>query len=565
MTKEEIQTLIASGESFDVEFKGEEKRPLSDGDLVEAVVCLANRSGERAGYLFVGVEDNGRVTGSRPRQEAGITDPIRVQAMISGRTRPALSVSVTRVTLDDKEVLIIEVPPVRQPVGTTDGKYLRRALGGDGKPACLPFHFHEMQSLQSSRGLLDYSAAVVPGASWTDLDPLEFERFRRSIRESEGRGDQALLKLSDLELAKVLGAVSSSDPLPVLRVLALLLFGREESLARYLPAHEAAFQQLQGQKVEVNDFARWPLLRVMDEFSSRFRARLEEEEILVDMVRVGIPNYPSAALREALANALIHRDYTRLGAVHVQWQVDRVEVGSPGGFPEGVRLDNLLVTQPRPRNPLLADAFKRAGLVERTARGIDMMYHALLRCGRQPPSYARSQETNVVVVMPGGKPDLDFARFVAEETGQGRDLGLDDLMVLRALADQGRLTLPEIAKLVQKSEEEAAIIVRLLIEAGYSRDSNRKGLISIFLSPALSKRFSRTIPVGSPELDDSQDMENKILDHLRKHGSISRGECSRLCDISTDQAFRLLQHLTQKGVAVMVNGKTKGARYQLLR
>jgi ATP-dependent DNA helicase RecG len=85
----------------------------------------------------------------------------------------------------------------------------------------------------------------------------------------------------------------------------------------------------------------------------------------VGLLRVGVPDYSERALREALANALIHRDYQRLGAVHFQWHPDRIEVSSPGGFPEGVRLDNLLVTAPRPRNPLLADAFKRAGIVER--------------------------------------------------------------------------------------------------------------------------------------------------------------------------------------------------------
>ena len=97
MTESELRTLISAGESFDVEFKGEERRPLSDTDLVEAVVCLANRPGDRSGYLLVGVEDNGTITGARPRHEAGNTDPLRIQALISGRTRPSLSVQASLV------------------------------------------------------------------------------------------------------------------------------------------------------------------------------------------------------------------------------------------------------------------------------------------------------------------------------------------------------------------------------------------------------------------------------------------------------------------------------------
>ena len=105
----------------------------------------------------------------------------------------------------------------------------------------------------------------------------------------------------------------------------------------------------------------------------------------VNIFRIGIPDYSEQALREGLANALIHRDYSRLGAVHVQWQEDRIEISNPGGFPEGVRLDNLLVTPPRPRNPSLVDAFKRAGIVERTARGIDTIFFEQLRNGRPAP------------------------------------------------------------------------------------------------------------------------------------------------------------------------------------
>ena len=69
------------------------------------------------------------------------------------------------------------------------------------------------------------------------------------------------------------------------------------------------------------------------------------------MTRIGVPDYSERAFREGIANALIHRDYTRLGTTYVQWREDRIEISSPGGFPLGVRLDNLLVTEPRPSQP----------------------------------------------------------------------------------------------------------------------------------------------------------------------------------------------------------------------
>lgn len=64
-------------------------------------------------------------------------------------------------------------------------------------------------------------------------------------------------------------------------------------------------------------------------------------------------------------------------------------MSNPGGFVEGVSLDNLLTTEPRPRNPRLADAFERVGLVERTGRGVDLIYRGLLRFGRASPDLAQ--------------------------------------------------------------------------------------------------------------------------------------------------------------------------------
>jgi ATP-dependent DNA helicase RecG len=72
MNPDRLLELIADGETLDVEFKGEKNAPLSDRALVEAIVCLANRPGEEIGYLIVGVEDDGQITGSRARHEGGI-------------------------------------------------------------------------------------------------------------------------------------------------------------------------------------------------------------------------------------------------------------------------------------------------------------------------------------------------------------------------------------------------------------------------------------------------------------------------------------------------------------
>ncbi len=337
MTPEEVRNLIGRGETINVEFKGERSGPLKDRDLVEAVVCLANRQGHDWGYLFVGVEDDGSITGARPRHEHSTTNISRVAAMIGSRTHPAIACRVEEVMILGKPLLVFHIPRAGSPVGTSDGKYLRRRLDGKGNPECIPFHYHEMQSYISGRGGPEYLTLSVPEATWEDLDLLEFERSRRTIRESHGMGDQTLISLSDRELARALGVVDGPMDHPEIRLLALLLFGKEESLRRFLPSHEVAFQELSETQVVVNDFFRWPLLRVMDELLGRFRARYREKEIQVGFKRIGIPDYSEKAFREAVANALIHRDYTRLNPFISSGERTASRSVAPEGFPKGCR------------------------------------------------------------------------------------------------------------------------------------------------------------------------------------------------------------------------------------
>lgn len=559
--KERLCELIAQGESLAVEFKGEERGQISDDELVEMVICLANRAGQDMGYLLVGVEDDGRVTGAKPRHGDRI-DPLRVQALIANRTRPSLACRTEVIELDGKPVLVIEVPPARTPVGTTAGVYKRRAIGGHGRPECLPYHFHEMQAHLADRGVQDYSTLVVPEARWQDIDPLEIERFRRFIRESKGQGDSSLLNLPDVELAKALGAVEANHEVTAIRVLALLLFGKEEALRRFLPTHEVAFQVLLNTEILVNDFFRWPLLRVMEEILTRFRARYHEQELMIGLLRIGVPEYSERAFREAVANALLHRDYTQLGAVHIQWYEDRIEISNPGGFPEGVRLDNLLVTPPRPRNPALADAFKRAGIVERTGRGIDIIFTEQLRNGRPAPSYEKSTSNSVVVALSGGKANLAFVRLIAGEQERiGRTLGLDELLILNHLWQERRLTSAEAAQLIQKTGKDARAVLERLVEAGLVEARGERKGRAYHLSAATYRRLGEEAAYVRQRGFEPLQQEQMVLQYARTHGRITRRETAELCQLGPYQATRLLNRLVHKGVLVR-RGQRKGTWYE---
>ena len=299
----------------------------------------------------------------------------------------------------------------------------------------------------------------------------------------------------------------------------------------------------------------------MDELLGRFRARYRETEIQVGFKRVGIPGYSEKAFREAVANALIHRDYTRLNAVYIQWRKDRLEISSPGGLPEGVSMETLLVTAPHPRNPKLADAFKRAGYVERTARGIDTIFFEQLRNGRSVPSYDRTTSTDVVLVLSGRPPDLPFVRMVAEEGLAGRPLDLDDLLILRAWWDSGPLSLEDAARIVQKSPGEVQ---------GKLDDLKRRNLhvkrIELSATDSLEFKDKASITVRIPSRITNETrkiLEEKLLVFVEKKGLISRAEVASFLHISDDQAYRLLLKLVEKGKLAKVGEVGRAVQYNL--
>jgi ATP-dependent DNA helicase RecG len=332
MTEQALRALIAAGETLTVEFKSDQG-PLSDSELIEAIACLANG---RGGTLLIGIEDDGRVTGLHPRHQ---THPAHLAALVASRTVPPLAAEAEFVNLPEGKIAVLTVPAAHQPVSTSDGRLLTRYWNVHGRPGCRPLYAYELTNWLAERGQADATALVLPDATWDDLDPLEFARLRRMTQENFG--DRTLLELSEREVAAALGLVRGDDGHLTPTVAGLLLVGKEEALRHHLPAHEVAFQVLRGLDVAVNEFRRWPLLRIQEWLMEAIGVRNEEQELMVGGVRIGVPRYDRAGIREAINNALIHRDYTQLGAVHVQLRDDHARVGNPGGFVQGVRPDNL--------------------------------------------------------------------------------------------------------------------------------------------------------------------------------------------------------------------------------
>lgn len=117
-------------------------------------------------------------------------------------------------------------------------------------------------------------------------------------------------------------------------------------------------------EITTNEQLRLPLFRAAERIKDLIDVRNSEQELMVGLHRVGVPRLLSGIVREAVANALIHRDYSELGPISVRLSEDQLRVASPGGFPPGITFKSFL-EESKPRSVVLADAFKRAGLVDR--------------------------------------------------------------------------------------------------------------------------------------------------------------------------------------------------------
>ncbi|WP_245851775.1 DNA glycosylase AlkZ-like family protein [Mobilicoccus massiliensis] len=526
------------------------KSHLNDRELTKAVACLANAQG---GTLLLGVDDDGQVVGARDRP-GGHRDPVRVAAYVQNSTDPPLGVEARLEDIEGRAVFRIDVPRATPgPVATKDGYYTKRVLDTLGQPQCVPMSPQEIVSLGMLTRGQDYAAAAATGATHADLDPAEFDRYRRLCSLT---GDSTA-SLQDEDILRALGLVPIGSPLSL---GAILLFGRPAAISRWVPNAEFVFQDLRKGESAANDRIVGPLLRVSETLQALIDARNSVTELMAGIHRVEVSLIPSVTRREAVANAIVHRDYSALGPTRVQIDDAEFVVSSPEGLPPGVTIQNIL-NESRPRSPILADAFKRAGLVERKGKGVNEMFEQQLRAGRDAPSYARSTTNSVMVSVPLGTADLDLVRFLLTfENEQQRPLGLDQLRVMHEIKEMGSATPGELAVSLSMLPAVARNTSTQLVEMGILEARGVGRSRRLHLTPRfydLAQDRSAYVRVKGADPIQQQRM---IRDYVDAYGSITRSQAAGLCQLSPTQARAVLKRMVDRDELRLV-GERRGAKY----
>lgn len=548
-----MSRTIPIKETLSIEFKSDVKK-YADADLFEDVVAFANTEG---GDLYLGVEDDGTITGVHKEH----SNPVTLGAYIANNTVPPIS---TRCEIIDEEkpILKISVPKSYGGIAATrSGKMLRRRMKIDNTPENVPMYPTEIATRLSDLRMLDYSTMIILEGSLSDIDPLELERLRHIILSYDG--DKSLLELDDLELLKALGFAREQNGTVYPTIAGILMVGKVPSIKRFVPTGISSFQVLEGTNVRVNEDYTLPVLAAIEKIISHADVWNPEQELEMGLFRMPAPEFDKRALREAVVNAFCHRDYSIMGRVRVAIADEGITIANPGGFIEGVTLQNLLVAEPHGRNQLLADALKRVGLAEKTGRGIDRIYEGSLIYGRNLPDYSNSTSKTVSLFIPRSKPDVQLARLISDEQNRiGRPLPVNTLLVLNMLKEIPRSDAKQIAEAVNLSE----VIVKTVLDKAVENDiveayGSGRGR-NYILSHKLYQDKGKTIGyVRQKDIDEARYSE-MIINMVKSTDFIARADVMNLLHVNEGKAYTLLKDLADHDVLQLVN-KGRYSKYKL--
>ncbi|HXH11267.1 MAG TPA: ATP-binding protein [Alphaproteobacteria bacterium] len=533
-TAEEFRVLLESAEGSGVEFK-EASRSFHFDDLVKYCVALANEGG---GRIVLGVTDR------RPRQVVStraFPEPGQTEAGLFERLRHHIAIEEYR--HDGRRVLIIHVPSRLPGTAWQDrGTFWMRA--GD---ALVPMSDERLRRIHQEAGP-DFSAELCPGARPSDLDPQAIELLRRLWdRKSPGQGiaarpDHRLL--ADAEL--IVGGE--------LTYAALILLGTREALGRFLGQAEMVFEyranEAPGPAADRREFRRG-FLPVLDEVWQAINLRNELQHFQQGLFVWDVPTFDERAVREAVLNAVSHRDYRHGGSVFVRQYPRRIEIVSPGGFPPGITEQNILWEQ-NPRNRRIAEVLAKCGLVERAGQGFDLIYRACIQQSKPLPDFSRTSEHSVWLTLHGQIQDPEFLRYL-EEIGRERlaTFATEDFLVID-LVHREQTIPPSLGQRLQY----------LLDQGVIERVGRGRGVQYL-----LSRRFYRWLGQGGAYTRrrglDRATNKALLLRHIQDScdTGATLGELQQvLPNLSRHQVQSLVRELKRDG-QIEVTGFTRGARW----
>lgn len=381
-----LRQLIAGGETNIVELKRASPRPT---EMAERLCGMANAQG---GIIIVGVEDADLEIVGVPESRIALTIDVMLRAARQIEPKLLLEPPEPEIyVLDGKRLVVATVPPNRGPLYQSSGVcWIRRGT------YTVPLSVAEMLELANDRGLVSWERQPAWKATMEDIN-MERVRAYLSQRSERSHSSGRLADLGNVLVGLDCATIRGGGEI-VPTNAGVLFFGYEPQ--RHILQSDVVcvlFRDEQGVGGYIDRRnVTGTIQELIDEAEAFLNRYVAVGARIEGWKRIDLPEYPIEALREALVNAVIHRDYSRSGeSIRIFYFTDRVEVHSPGLLLPGITVEQMERGEvaSKLRNPVLANLLKDVpGYMERLGSGIRFMLSETKRLKLPPPEFRETSE-----------------------------------------------------------------------------------------------------------------------------------------------------------------------------
>ncbi len=343
-------------------------------EIAQTLVAFANSEG---GTLCLGVGADGRLGTIFTPEEAA--DALMAAQRLC---RPPVPTQWQQEQVPGGAIVLLRIDRGGEVHSLNDGRILVRK-GAENAQA----DGAELDRLLAARPTGDFETQPVIGATREDLDEDVIVDY---LEKRQARNPRHTILPKD-KLLQQIGALSD-DLAPT--VSGMLLFGKEPQL--FLPQSRAIFVKFAdtGPRGPEGSFGYGrreefigPLPAIIDRAWRVIWEEMDKRSTVRGLQRQEETEYPSSAVREALVNAVAHRDYRLTGrSIEIRMYTDRMEITSPGGLPAHITVDNI-VEEHYSRNPRLVNGLYQWGYIEELGLGVDRMIEDMVKAGHPPPVF----------------------------------------------------------------------------------------------------------------------------------------------------------------------------------
>ncbi|MBD5489381.1 MAG: hypothetical protein HDR13_11420 [Lachnospiraceae bacterium] len=547
LTIAEFEKVLSEGENLTVEFKTwiyakdmRERISLA----VDELIAFANAKG---GTVYMGVEDDGTVTGCTEGY-----DTQKIMESIYDRTRPALFTEIEVIKYRGKDVLAIKVERDGTTYATSDGRCLKR-LGRNSKP----YYPDEMSNKYTSIQSPDFSGQILADSTIEDVNVLEIYNLKEKLKMRDP--SSSLPELEDMSFLRDLGLIKEDENVDRLTIAGLLFVGKEAAINRLLPQAEVIYLHYSINNLEEYDSRldlKQPIISVIDRLTEKIQNSNKIVNVQVGLFRLEVEDFSEKVFQEALLNALSHRDYLNIGAVYVKHYPDRIVIENPGSFPEGVTEKNIITHPSTPRNKLIAETLQRLKYVQRTGQGVDIIFREMISSGKPYPQYHAYNEAVTLTIF-SAIDDVNFVKFIASEQNKlQRTFPLPELMILRYLTDNKRIMLSEAQELTQLPVTEARKRCNNLVRDGLIGLAGKEYMLTAKVYDAIKSDIEYTQDTVIRYVK----AKNLIEEYLQSVEFITNEKVRELCGFTRQQARTTLDKMRSEGI-LRLEGKGRAAKY----